>query len=152
MDAHTIQHNAFTGLNTREKTYLIRFIKSNLRGTDDNSICEAIDFAIKNRPSFGGFILSSRRGDEIIAALVAHCTGMESCNASHNLVYAVRKKNDPMAETAMNNLLKTAVRQTKGQLSLRLEQSSDTLSFFKAFGFKPRYIELTLDQNRPMAS
>ncbi len=146
MDAHTIQHNAFTGLNTREKTALVRFIKANQRGTDELSIREAIDFAVKNRPSFGGFILTAYRDNETVATLVAHCTGMESCNTAHRLIYAVSRRNDPSAEEAMTLLMQRAVKQTRGQLSLRVEQSSDTLSFFQKLGFKPRYIELQLDQ------
>ena len=145
MDAHTIQHNAFTGLKTRDKNNLVRFIRENAIDTGEPSIQEAIDVAVKNRPSFGGFILTAYQDSQIVAALVAHQTGMENCNPPHRLIYAVSTRGDKKAERALANLVENAVQQTRGQISLRIEQSCDSLSFYQKLGFQPKYLELQLD-------
>ncbi len=145
MDAHTIQHNAFTGLKTRERSSLVCFIRDNLCGTGETSIQEAIDVAVKSRPSFGGFILTAYQNTDMVAALVAHQTGMEMCNTTYRLIYAVSTRGSKQAENALAQLLLHAVRQTRGQLSLRVDQGCDILPFYQKLGFQPKYLELQID-------
>jgi len=74
-----IIYDAFTGIGVSKKKAIIGFLSQYSEATwlDKNAINQAVDYAIKEIPSFGGFIVTAEENHQIIAALIVNKTGMQ---------------------------------------------------------------------------
>lgn len=152
MDRRVQLYNAFTGINPREKIALTNFLAQNSKEQDIASIREALDYALKNKPSFGGFIYSYWENHQLLAAVVVNKTGMEGFNPNYLLVYACVHPTLQENESILQDLISRTISFTQGDLSLHLRPDCPTLKLFKALGFQEKYVELRISNSRPAAS
>lgn len=71
-------YDAYTGISFSQKNAIVQFLKHNLGAAwvEETAILKAIEYAVKEIPSFGGFILIAEDAQEIVAALVVNKTGL----------------------------------------------------------------------------
>lgn len=71
-------YDAYTGMSHAQKSAIVQFLKNNLESSwlEEPSILKAVEYATKEIPSFGGFILTTETDEEIVAALVVNKTGL----------------------------------------------------------------------------
>jgi len=74
-----IVYDAFTGIGVSKKKAIVGFLSQYSEATwlDKNAIGQAVEYAIKEIPSFGGFIVTAEDNHQIIAALIINKTGMQ---------------------------------------------------------------------------
>ena len=73
-----VTYDAFTGIGFSKKKALIGFLNqySEVNWIDTSAIQKAVEYSIKEMPSFGGFIVTAEKNHQILAALVVNKTGM----------------------------------------------------------------------------
>src|SRR6056297_2591225 len=78
-----------------EKNSVIDFLYDNLQeyGDPRPDIEKAVDYALKETKSFGGFIVVSHYEDEIAGVVVINQTGMKDYIPENILVYIATHKN-----------------------------------------------------------
>jgi GNAT superfamily N-acetyltransferase len=136
-------YNAFTQINAAEKSAIVEFLHKNLNGrpVSKNEIEEAVNYAVKERPSFGGFVLTANEADRILGTILVNCTGMEGFNPKNRLVYlAIDKKR--RRNGVARKLLKEAIQFTKGDLALQVEPGNTSIKLFEQLGFQTQYLEM----------
>ncbi len=71
-------YDAYTGISYSQKNAIVQFLKKNLESSwvEETAILKAVEYASKEIPSFGGFILTAETNGEIVAALVVNKTGL----------------------------------------------------------------------------
>ncbi len=136
------QFDAFSGMNSLEQTAIINLIQKHGDQSPKSTIRAAIGYAMKQQPSFGGFILSFWHDRDPIAAVVVNRTGMEAFNPQHLLVYAVLHQDYQDQEQLLTDLLNRAIQQAKGDIALHLRPNHPALPFFKKLGFEEQFVEL----------
>jgi GNAT superfamily N-acetyltransferase len=144
MNKHQL-FNAFTRITINEKLRLIRFLQENTENGkfSDTEITEAVECAVKERPSLGGFILTLQDEEELLGALVVNCNGLETMNPRHRLtLMAVSKKH--RLNGVPQKMITKAIEYAGGDLALQLEQNPEEVQFFEKLGFQTRYVELRL--------
>lgn len=138
-------YTPFTGMTILEKSKLIKFLEANTENGhfSQSEISEAIECAIKERPSLGGFVLILKEENELLGALVVNATGMENRNAKHRLsLFAVARSH--RHNGIAKHLIKNALQKTEGNLAIQLEPGNGKVAFFERLGFKEKYVEMRL--------
>ncbi len=77
--------DAFTGVSAFEKLGIVNFLISRT-SQDPTNIKHAVDYAVKDRPSFGGFILSATLENDPVAVAIINRTGIKAGNAAKNML------------------------------------------------------------------
>ena len=115
---HQNHYDAFTGLGHFKKNALVRFFNRYLehKWLDESSLFRAIDYALKEIPSFGGFILTAEIENEIVAALVVNKTGFAGIMPEYLLVLQAVK---PIAKSKVivRKLEEKAIALAQGDIS-----------------------------------
>ncbi len=134
-----------------EKRALVRFISKHSSHASAKQVSEALDYALKRKPSFGGYILASREGNQLIAALVVNRTGMKGYSSNHLVVFSVMDSGHEASEEALLHLFEKAIELTRGDLALQVSPDSSVMHLYKKLGFQPQYLQLKLDKPNVMA-
>ncbi len=142
MSHETTLYDAFTGMSPAEKSAVLGFLYDHTENANRQNIREALEYAIKNKPSFGGFILAAQEGKRIIAAIVANRTGMEGYNPKHLFVYVTFHEDYRENETFIKELLHRAIEYAEGDVAFHIEPKNPALKIFKKIGFQAQYLEL----------
>ncbi|MCB0522011.1 MAG: GNAT family N-acetyltransferase [Lewinellaceae bacterium] len=136
-------YNPFTRLTLLEKLRLVQFLAENAENGQFSAheVTEAVECAVKERPSFGGFILTLEEEHEMLGAIVVSCTGMETMNPRHRLMLLAIAKEHRHNGVA-KKLVDKAIAQAGGDLSIQLEPGNGEVAFFEKLGFKARYVDM----------
>ena len=145
-------YDAFSGINSGDKSALIKFLHKNSEERNVSTIRDAIDYALKNKPSFGGFIFSAWDAGRPIAVVLVNETGMSGFAPSYQLVYAHLDETYPDASSVLKNLIQRTMRHVKGEIGLHLKPDSPALPIFRSLGFQEQYLELRFNKQRTAAS
>ncbi|MBK8703031.1 MAG: hypothetical protein IPN33_05090 [Saprospiraceae bacterium] len=153
MSHHEIHlYNAYSGMNSRERNELVKFLVKNVPSDNRQYIGGAIDYALKVKPSFGGFIITAQDGDNIVAAVIANKTGLEGYGPSYVLAYAVFHPDVASCDMLVQQIFRKVSACADGDISMRLSPRSPALKLFKKIGFKSEYVELRLHNPAHVAS
>ena len=141
-------HDAFTKISALDKKTISQFLVQQSFPIDLSSaeVQESLEYAVKERPSFGGFVLSAIEEEEIVGALIVNRTGMGGFNPSYLLVHFgihPKYKQNGLPQ----RLLSAALRYTKGDLAMRLPVDHPQRSLIEAVGFKAAYLEMRFDKS-----
>lgn len=135
-------HDAFTQISSCEKSILIKFLHDHLpdKNVRKEHISKAIDYAVKECPSFGGYIMTIRKGHEILAATIVNATGMEGFYAKNILVYfaAVKQYRNSVGV----QLLRKTIKHAKGDIAIQLPSNHPSRGLYETLGFKADKVEL----------
>ena len=126
-----------------EKKVLINFLFDNLQeyGDPKSDIEKAIDYALKETISFGGFILVSYLENEISGVVVVNQTGMKDYIPENILVYIATHK-DHRGKGIGKALLKKTIDIANGSIALHVEPENPARFLYEKVGFSSKYIEM----------
>jgi GNAT superfamily N-acetyltransferase len=128
-----------------EKKEIAEFLYKHLekfRDTKDD-IEKAIDYAIKETPSFGGFVLVSYIGNEISGVVVVNQTGMKGYIPENILVYIATHK-DLRGKGIGKQLMNKTIKLTRGNIALHVEPENPAKFIYEKLGFTSKYMEMRL--------
>ena len=71
-------YDAFTGISFSKKSAIVQFLRENLssKWVEESAILKAVEYATKEIPSFGGFVLTAEENGEILATLIVNKTAL----------------------------------------------------------------------------
>lgn len=129
----------------KEKESLIDFLFDNLQeyGDPKSDIEKAVNYALKETTSFGGFIVVSYLDNEISGVVVINQTGMKDYIPENILVYIATHKNlrgKGIGKILMNKTIDTA----EGSIALHVEPENPARFLYEKVGFSSKYIEMRL--------
>ncbi len=127
----------------KEKEKIIDFLYDNLQeyGDPKPHIEKAIDYALKETDSFGGFVLVSHLHDEITGAVVINQTSMKDYIPANILVYIATHKSH-RGKGIGKELVQKAIDLTTGGIALHVEPDNPAKGLYEKFGFTNKYLEM----------
>ncbi|MDP4710871.1 MAG: hypothetical protein NWS63_06730 [Saprospiraceae bacterium] len=140
MGATIVLYTAFRDANPAEKRALVAFFSRHFPHTPLSNITESLEYALKKRPSFGGFVMSLEDESGIRAAVVANKTGMDAFHPGHQFVFVAFDKE--LDKGTVMTFLEKAKAYAKGGISLHLKKDHPAIAYFKDLGFSEEYVEL----------
>ncbi len=128
-----------------EKNEIIDFLHEHLDRFRDSKedIGKAIDFALKEYDSFGGFVVTGRENDDIICAVVVNVTGMKGYIPENILVY-IATHADHRGKGVGKELMKKAIEVADGNIALHVEHDNPARFLYEKLGFTSKYLEMRL--------
>ena len=127
----------------KEKENIIDFLYDNLQeyGDPKPDIEKAINYALKETTSFGGFILVSRFEEKISGVVVVNQTGMKDYIPENILVYIATDKK-LRGKGIGKKLIQTAIEHADGSIALHVEPENPARFLYEKVGFSSKYIEM----------
>ena len=127
----------------KEKNDVLNFLCEHLGNYGDpkNDILKAMDYALKQSESFGGFVLSGTEDGKVIGAVVVNKTGMKDYIPENILVYIATHK-DHRGKGIGKKLMQKAVETAEGSLALHVEPDNPARFLYEKIGFATKYIEM----------
>ncbi len=111
-------YDAFTGISFSKKNAIVQFLQKHLENSwmENAAVLKAVEYAIKEIPSFGGFILTAEKNEEIVAALIVNKTGLSGLMPEY---LAVLQATKPIAKSKLitRKLEEKAIVLSKGDIS-----------------------------------
>lgn len=141
-------YTPYTGLTILEKSKLVNFLEANTENGQftKDEITEALECAIKERASLGGFILIIREERELLGAMVVHATGMQNRTPKHRLsLFAIARSH--RHNGIAKKLLEKAVKHAGTDIGIQLKPGNGEVSFFEKLGFREKYVEMRIDRS-----
>jgi len=129
--------------NIKEKESLIDFLFDNLQEYRDpkSDIEKAVNYALKETTSFGGFILVSKIENEILGIVVVNQTGMKDYIPENILVYITTHKNH-RGKGIGKDLIQKTIDLANGSIALHVEPENPARFLYEKVGFNSKYIEM----------
>ena len=126
-----------------KKTELINFLFEQLENFGDakEDIKKAMNFALHESQSFGGFILESLHENKTSGVVVVNQTGMDGYIPENILVYIATHK-DLRGKGIGKNLMLKAMETAKGDIALHVEPDNPARFLYEKLGFKSKYLEM----------
>jgi len=106
-------------------------------------ILKAVDYAMKDSESFGGFVLLAYDNSEIIGAVVVNQTGMKDYIPENILVYIATHKKY-RGKGVGKQLMREAIGMSKGNMALHVEPDNTARFLYEKVGFTSKYLEMRL--------
>lgn len=126
-----------------QKDNIINFLYEHLENYGDakQDIKRAVQYALKEIDSFGGFILVTHDNEDIAGAVVVNRTGMKGYIPENILVYiATHKKYRGKGIGKM--LMKETINKADGDIALHVEADNPARFLYEKVGFDKPYIEM----------
>ena len=155
MDFRVQLYDSYTGITPPYSAAMVQLIRQYGDAENGEEISEALDYALKNKPSFGGYIFSCWDNYKLIACVVVNQTGMSKYNPGYLLAYAVTHPDCKEGDVILQDLVQKAVQHAKGEIALHLKPNHPGIALFKRIGFEEEYVELRMNaqiQNHAAAS
>jgi ribosomal protein S18 acetylase RimI-like enzyme len=143
----TKMFNAQNKLTTSAKREIVDFLYIHLEQFGDlpSDIEKCIDYAQKEIPSFGGFILVAYTDNEISGVTVVNQTGMKGYIPENILVYIATHK-EQRGQGIGKQLMREAIDLAKGNIALHVEPENPAKFLYEKFGFTNKYLEMRLNK------
>jgi ribosomal protein S18 acetylase RimI-like enzyme len=135
-----------TKMNTLEKLNATEFLYKHLDeyGDKKEDIEKAIDFALKNTSSFGGFVLEGyNENNVVVGTVVVNRTGMNGYIPENILVYIAVDKTY-RGKGYGKQLMTKAIELTDGDVALHVEKDNPARFLYEKVGFTNPYLEMRL--------
>lgn len=128
-----------------EKDSIVDFLFTHLQeyGDPRPDIVKAVDYALKETPSFGGFVLAAYINREIVGCVVVNATGMKDYIPENILVYIATHRNH-RGEGIGKLLMQQTVNRASGSIALHVEPDNPARFLYEKIGFTSKYIEMRL--------
>lgn len=143
-------YDPFTKITPFEKRAIARFLTNNAEPgvvINQQKLSGALDAAVKEIPSFGGFILTMSDEDDIIALVVVNHTGMEQFGPGHIISFFATHKAHRNVGIG-RKLLLNALKKLKGNVALHLSVNAPDRELFEELGFCEAHIEMQLQKDK----
>lgn len=128
-----------------EKMEIVEFLFKHLENFGDlkEDIEKAVNYALKETNSFGGFILQAFEGDNISCVVVVNQTGMKGYIPENILVYIATHKEYRGKGIGKKMMLK-AIEVADGNIALHVEPENPARFLYEKIGFTSKYLEMRL--------
>ena len=143
----TIVFNSDNKPTLTEKENIIKFLFENLQeyGDPASDIEKAINYALKETPSFGGFVMVSYLADLIVGAVVINQTGMKDYIPENILVYiAIHQQH--RGKGIGKKLVQQAIETADGNIALHVEPDNPAKQLYEKLGFNSKYLEMRFNK------
>ena len=126
-----------------EKNNIVKFLFNHLEGFGDpmEYILNAVDYALKEYSSFGGFILTTKINNELVGVVVINKTGMKDYIPENILVYIATHK-DFRGKGIGKDLIRKTIELCEGDIALHVEPDNPAKFLYEKYGFKSKYLEM----------
>lgn len=129
----------------REKISNFLYTHLDQYGDPKEDINKCIDYAMKERPSHGGFIVTATEDDQIIGAVIVNHTGMEGYIPENILVY-IAVDSEQRGKGVGKKLMERTIEQADGAIALHVEADNPAKYLYEKLGFTNKYLEMRLDK------
>lgn len=129
----------------REKISNFLYTHLDQYGDPIEDINKCMDYAMKERPSHGGFIVTATEDDNIIGAVIVNHTGMEGYIPENILVY-IAVDSDHRGKGVGKKLMEKTIEQADGNIALHVEADNPAKFLYEKMGFTNKYLEMRLDK------
>jgi GNAT superfamily N-acetyltransferase len=145
----TIVFNSDNKPTLAEKENIINFLFENLQeyGDPASDIEKAINYALQEADSFGGFVLVAYIDNSIVGAVVINQTGMKDYIPENILVYvAIHRKH--RGKGLGKKLVMEAIDISKGNIALHVEPDNPARRLYERLGFSNKYLEMRFNKKK----
>ena len=145
----TIVFNSDNKPTLTEKENIINFLFENLQeyGDPASDIEKAINYALQEADSFGGFVLVAYIDNSIVGAVVINQTGMKDYIPENILVYiATHPKH--RGKGLGKELVQQAIEVAEGNIALHVEPDNPARHLYEKLGFNSKYLEMRYNKKR----
>lgn len=145
----TIVFNSDNKPTLTEKENIISFLFENLQeyGDPASDIEKAINYAIKETTSFGGYVLASYIDDFIVGAVVVNQTGMVDYIPENILVY-IAIHHQHRGQGIGKRLVQEAIEIAEGNIALHVEPDNPAKHLYEKLGFNNKYLEMRFNKKK----
>lgn len=126
-----------------EKNGMIQFLYQQLErfGDSASDIESAINYALKEIESFGGFVLQGLQEGQLASVVVVNRTGMKDYIPENILVYIATHSHYRGKGIGKEMMLK-AIDTAQGNIALHVEPDNPAKYLYEKIGFKSKYLEM----------
>jgi len=133
--------------NQYERENILNFLFKHLEqyGDPKQDIEKCLKYALKESPSFGGFILTAVQEEKIVGAVIVNETGMKDYIPENILVYIAtdaRQRGKGIGKALMQKAIETA----NGNIALHVEPDNPAKKLYEKLGFTNKYLEMRLNK------
>ncbi|HFC00129.1 MAG TPA: GNAT family N-acetyltransferase [Phaeodactylibacter sp.] len=139
-----ILYDGFTKMSPYEVHRVVTFLFENQGKCviGKNDITSAIEYAMKDRPSFGGYVITMENEEgKIVAATVVNKTGMAGYGPENILVYFATQENSRNYE-ACRKLLDKTIKVAKEDIAFLVTPDNPWKAIFRKLGFESKLLEM----------
>ena len=131
-----------------EKEAVVGFLFKHLEEYGDASedITKAVDYALKETESDGGFITLLYEEGELLGAVVINCTGMAGYIPENILVY-IATHGGHRGKGLGRKLMEAVIDRAEGDIALHVEHNNPAKFLYEKLGFTNPYLEMRLKKN-----
>ena len=144
-------YDAFSGIPPHEKVKVVHFLCGQRSDATRQHALEAVEYALKLKPSFGGFVLAAKKDGQLAGVIVANRTGMEGSNPKNLFVFVVLDKLLEQDEAQARCMLQRALQHADGDVAMHIEPDNPALQLYQKLGFQAQYLELRFPQQKTTA-
>lgn len=126
-----------------EKKEIVEFLYLHLENFGDlkEDIEKAVNYALKESISFGGFILQSLNNNRTSCVVVVNQTGMKGYIPENILVY-IATHNELRGKGIGKQMMLKAIEVAEGNIALHVEPDNPARFLYEKIGFKSKYLEM----------
>ena len=142
---HIQMYNPVAKPSLIEKKEIINFLFEHLDefGDPKTDISKCIDYAIKESPSFGGFILVGKMENTIVSVIIVNQTGMNGFIPENILVY-IATHDQFRGKGIGKQMMEEAIKLAHGDIALHVEPNNPAKFLYEKLGFTNKYLEMRL--------
>ncbi|MCI4648208.1 GNAT family N-acetyltransferase [Phaeodactylibacter sp.] len=128
-----------------EKERIVDFLFHHLDQYGDarEDIHKAIQYALKETASHGGFVIAGALEGKIVGAVVINRTGMEGYIPENILVY-IAVDGSQRGKGIGKTLMQKAISLAQGDIALHVEPDNPARHLYEKLGFTNKYLEMRL--------
>lgn len=133
----------------KEKKEIIEFLYKHLENYGDavKDIERAVNYALKEIESFGGFILDAREDNKVVGAVIVNKTGMKGYIPENILVY-IATHGEYRGKGIGKKLMKETIDKAEGDIKLHVEPDNPARFLYEKVGFESPYLEMRYKKSR----
>lgn len=126
-----------------EKREIVQFLYEHLENFGDSKedIEKALNYAIKESNSFGGFVLQSFDEEKTSSVVIVNQTGMKGYIPENILVY-IATHNQLRGKGIGKKMMLKAIEVAEGNIALHVEPDNPARFLYEKIGFTNKYLEM----------
>lgn len=131
--------------NEHERAAILNFLFENLEqyGDPKADIDKCMQYALKESDSFGGFILTAVKENQVVGAVIVNRTGMKDYIPENILVY-IATDAQQRGQGIGKKLMQQAIETATGNIALHVEPDNPARKLYENLGFTNKYLEMRL--------
>lgn len=131
--------------NEHERATILNFLFENLEqyGDPKADIDKCMQYALKESDSFGGFILTAVKENQVVGAVIVNRTGMKDYIPENILVY-IATDAQQRGQGIGKKLMQQAIETATGNIALHVEPDNPARKLYEKLGFTNKYLEMRL--------